>query len=188
MPEMDGLQATHAIRQSEEGTDEHVPIIAMTAHAMADEVQRFLQGGMRDVLIKPLTRAKLAAALQGLSGPPPEMPAAPLVRCGVLATLREDIGSDHADRLIAGFLAEGEAVLSALADRPHPDAAPPDLAEIARALHKIAGAASLFGASRLHRALAEAETACKSGDRTVLHSLPGLLRLWKDTATAYRTI
>ena len=185
MPGLDGLQATRAIREGQ-GASADVPIIALTAHAMADEVQRFLQGGMREVLIKPLTRARLAAALQGLSGPPPDTPAAPLVRFGVLATLRDDIGSDHADRLIAQFLAEGEAVLSALARHPDPDAAPPDLAEIARALHKIAGAASLFGASRLHQALAGAETACKTGDQAVLHALPGLFRLWQDTANAYR--
>ena len=180
MPGLDGLQATRAIRTGA-GASALSPVIALTAHAMADEIERFRQGGMRDVLIKPLTRAKLAAALAGLAAPPAESPAAPLVRRDVLATLREDMGADQAGRLVTQFLAEGQAVLSSLSQGPVPP-----LPELSRALHKLAGAAGLFGASRLHRALDEAETACKAGDVTVLARLPALQNLWRDTATAYR--
>lgn len=53
MPDMDGLQATAAIRKLQE-PQANVPIIAMTAHAMKGDRERFLQAGMDDYLTKPL--------------------------------------------------------------------------------------------------------------------------------------
>src|SRR5262245_65845921 len=53
MPEMDGLEATAAIRAWECETGIHVPIIAMTAHAMPDDAEQFLDAGMDAYLVKP---------------------------------------------------------------------------------------------------------------------------------------
>jgi PAS domain S-box-containing protein len=64
MPVMDGLEATHKIRAWEKRTGGHaVPIVALTAHAMAGDRERCLGSGMTDVLTKPVQPQALAAVL-----------------------------------------------------------------------------------------------------------------------------
>ena len=62
MPEMDGYQATRAIRS--ENSYDHIPIVAMTAHAMKTEIQRCLDIGMQDCVTKPVDPERLRAVLQ----------------------------------------------------------------------------------------------------------------------------
>ena len=59
MPEMDGLEATIAIRQREVSTGKHVPIIAITAHAMKGDEARCLAAGMDAYLSKPIQADEL---------------------------------------------------------------------------------------------------------------------------------
>jgi signal transduction histidine kinase/DNA-binding response OmpR family regulator len=59
MPEMGGFEATTIIREKEDGSGRHIPIIAMTAHAMAGDRERCLDAGMDDYLAKPVAASSL---------------------------------------------------------------------------------------------------------------------------------
>jgi two-component system sensor histidine kinase/response regulator len=67
MPEMDGFEATAAIRQAEQKTGTHIPIVAMTAHAMSGDRERCLDGGMDDYLTKPIAIKEVDRVLQQLA-------------------------------------------------------------------------------------------------------------------------
>jgi two-component system, sensor histidine kinase and response regulator len=64
MPEMDGLEATAAIRAKERNTSRHVPIIAMTAHAMRGDRERCLDQGMDGYISKPIVPRELLESIE----------------------------------------------------------------------------------------------------------------------------
>jgi two-component system, sensor histidine kinase and response regulator len=64
MPMMDGFQATTTIRLSEHGTGRHIPIIALTAHALKEDRDRCLEAGMDGYVSKPIQRDKLGQAIE----------------------------------------------------------------------------------------------------------------------------
>ncbi len=63
MPEMDGYEATAAIRQLE-GEQGKIPIVALTAHAMKGDREKCLEAGMDDYVSKPIDHAELSAAIE----------------------------------------------------------------------------------------------------------------------------
>ncbi len=98
MPEMNGFEATAAIRQSELGTGAHVPIIAMTANAMKGDREQCLAAGMDDYIAKPIHSAELYPLLEkyaNLSHAPAELlPYGPACDAAVFdaVTFSENIG------------------------------------------------------------------------------------------------
>jgi two-component system sensor histidine kinase/response regulator len=75
MPEMSGLEVTAAVRAHERTSGRHLPIVAMTAHALARDRERCLEAGMDDYISKPIKYATLTATIErvarrfGLPGP-----------------------------------------------------------------------------------------------------------------------
>jgi CheY-like chemotaxis protein len=67
MPEMDGFETTDAIRARERGTGMHLPIIAMTAHAMQGDRERCIAAGMDSYISKPLEIKELIELLEKFS-------------------------------------------------------------------------------------------------------------------------
>ena len=68
MPEMDGMAATAAIRAAEAKTGGHIPIIALTAHAMQDDREKCLAAGMDDYLAKPVVAAEMKLLIRRYLG------------------------------------------------------------------------------------------------------------------------
>ncbi|MDR5652748.1 hybrid sensor histidine kinase/response regulator [Ruixingdingia sedimenti] len=69
MPEMDGREAARAIRRLEEGTGRHVPIVALTAHAMDGDDEGILAAGIDRYMTKPLRRNAIGEAIASLCPP-----------------------------------------------------------------------------------------------------------------------
>ncbi len=77
MPVMDGLEATATIRAAERESGGHVPIIAMTAHAMKGDREQCLAAGMDDYVAKPIRSDDLMAALERATADAPECATTP---------------------------------------------------------------------------------------------------------------
>jgi two-component system, sensor histidine kinase and response regulator len=69
MPEMDGFETTSAIRHAEAASNSHIPIVALTAHAMTGDRDRCLAAGMDDYLSKPIRQSDLLEMIAKLSRP-----------------------------------------------------------------------------------------------------------------------
>ena len=70
MPEMDGMEATAAIRAKEQTSGGHIPIIAMTAHAVKGFHERCLKAGMDDYITKPIKPDVLFKAVEDAAASP----------------------------------------------------------------------------------------------------------------------
>jgi CheY-like chemotaxis protein/HPt (histidine-containing phosphotransfer) domain-containing protein len=171
MPEMDGFEATIALR-SREGADRRTPVIAMTAAAMDEDRDLAMTAGMDDFVTKPVTTAALEAALsrwalappaEGSAGPDPVSEEAPSpIDASRLAELRVLGGPDGAlmKRLFAKFGTRGHDLVTTMSQ-----AVAQEDAVVARAAaHELAGAAANVGAVAVARQCAEVGKALRAGD------------------------
>jgi signal transduction histidine kinase/CheY-like chemotaxis protein len=85
MPEMDGVMATQCIRQNERQTGLHIPIIAMTAHAMKGDREHCIAAGMDEYVTKPISICQIEEALARVSGLEPAAPPASAIPAGTVA-------------------------------------------------------------------------------------------------------
>jgi len=77
MPEMDGFEATKAVRSAEKGSGRHLPIVAMTAHVMKGDREACLDAGMDAYVAKPINPEDLWQAIAAVVSVPAERPRTP---------------------------------------------------------------------------------------------------------------
>ena len=186
MPRMDGMAATRAIRDGG-GPCKAVSIIALTAHALTDEVERFKAAGMQEVLVKPVTGAALTQILASYCHPAPAPTTSrvhrteDLLDLHMLAELYETMGESLSQSLMQDFIKQVEGQLAVLLD----PANPLPLEVLRREIHRLSGSAAMFGAKAFTQNLREIETLCKSGAAPeAMQQLQGLPPLWAQTLAA----
>lgn len=181
MPRMDGLAATAAIRGLE-GPAGRVPIIAMTAAAMPNEVARCLEAGMDGHVAKPMDLTALLAAVSDILENRPRRsraaveepnPAGPtLIDHTTLQELRAAVGPGRLPRLIGVFADETRARVARLTSTD-------DVSLIEEEAHGLKSAAGTFGAAALRSIAASLEEACVARDmakiRELRNGLPNLV-------------
>ncbi|PYE84733.1 hybrid sensor histidine kinase/response regulator [Pseudoroseicyclus aestuarii] len=187
MPRMDGVTATRTIRGTE-GPCRFVPIAALTAHAMPEEIARFHEAGMQHVLTKPLSRAALRDLILSAGTPPKaedgeaavETCRSEVVDQAVRDAFYADLGEDRAGELLETYIEDSGRSLSRLVEQSESLPARQLQAE----LHRLAGAAGLFGAVRLTEALRRLETLGKTGQEPAMRAgVARLPEIWEATVT-----
>jgi len=190
MPVMDGLEATREIRKREEGFKsqgskqklsaqlERVPIIAMTAHAMAEHRKECIDAGMDDYVSKPVNPEKIIEVIERqISGSAEPVKPASTVETQPLeddvfdrSALLERVGGDKdlLNEIIAMFIEDIPVQLEELKQGIKEN----DAAVIRGQGHKIKGASATVGAEAMRQAAHEIELA---GTHGKLDSIPGLV-------------
>jgi signal transduction histidine kinase/DNA-binding response OmpR family regulator/sensor domain CHASE-containing protein len=156
MPVMDGLAATAMIRQHERHTGRHLPIIAMTAHAMKGDAERCLAAGMDGYLAKPIKVEELQAVIQQTLHPAPS-PAPSAAEPPIdLATLSTIVGGDRDLLVELGRLFQQDypQQLATLREA----IAQADRQRLERTAHSLKGALATIGATTARSLANELET------------------------------
>ncbi len=175
MPVMDGLEATRRIRELETGGSRRTPIVALTANAMMGTLERCLEAGMDDYLTKPLDISRLQDVLDRFMGRAEgDAPAARAAATGmpeavpsadntIRARLSDVAGDDEEFiiELVNAFLSSGEDTVQELRAAVELG----DTAAVARAAHKLKGAAANLHVNNLATLSFDLETRAKSGQK-----------------------
>jgi PAS domain S-box-containing protein len=181
MPRMSGLDATMAIREHERTTGRHVPIIALTAHAMRGDRERCLAAGMDGYLTKPIDVVELAATVERFGGdqppptPPRRTPPAPPQpaavdfdeRAAVLHTGDRDVLA----QMVAIFHADGPLLVKRISRA----VAKRDAESLRQHAHTLKGAAATLGAAAVRATAAALEDAGRAGRLAGTRRLAGAL-------------
>ncbi|MBT9383998.1 response regulator [Pseudooceanicola sp. CBS1P-1] len=185
MPVMDGPEAARQIRKSG-GPNAIVPIIAVTAHALPEELERFQAAGMKHCVHKPIDREELmrtlAEALRPMAPVVTQLPdaeegpdRAPLVDTSQLETLRANLAPKIHEGLLSRFLNE---TAEQLAHLRRLELTSPEIAPLA---HRLAGSCGTFGLIALRDALDMLETRLKRGETLYPFDIERIMSLWQDS-------
>jgi protein-histidine pros-kinase len=173
MPEMDGLQATAAIRECERGTGKRTPIVAMTAHAMQEDRDRCLAAGMDDYVAKPIRAEALLEILnrvvtpeqtpgEAAGGRESAVPADPTVFDDREA-LRQCLGNQRLmEKVVRRFL-EG---LPEMRNRIRMAVESGDITAVSSTAHALKGSVGSIVARRAYNAAAALEKAAREGQES----------------------
>jgi two-component system, sensor histidine kinase and response regulator len=168
MPEMNGLDAACAIRAGECSTARHVPIVAMTAHAMAGDRQRCLAAGMDEYLAKPIRGEALISHVERFA-----MATDSSSSHGAAPTfnLDEALQRVNGDRdvlaEIAGlFLSDAPAMVADVREAVNAG----DAAAVSRTAHRLKGSILTFGAPAAAGAALTLETNGRARDLSTAHA------------------
>ena len=174
MPEMDGLEATGVIRQlpASKGS---IPVIAMTAHAIVGDREKFMAAGMNDYISKPVTKQQLYEILnqwlpreqshitEDPHTRPTETLPSTVLDTAVFAQLARDTSAEIVPRMLAAFCKETHARIAVLKQLGDNDAT--DFERLQREAHTLKSSAATFGATELQRVASDVEAACRSGEQ-----------------------
>jgi signal transduction histidine kinase/DNA-binding response OmpR family regulator len=173
MPEMDGFQATAAIRAREIGSGGRTLIVALTANAIEGDRERCLRAGMDDYISKPISRDSLRAALwrwharwdsSGESSMPAETAASEKTLCQkTIAALREMEDADNPTfvrSVMIRFVKDSANLLRQLQD----GAANRDAQTIRQASHSLKSTSAVIGAISMSESCATLESAARDFD------------------------
>jgi len=198
MPDMDGFEATRRIRRSEALTGAHIPIVAMTAHAMSEDRYKCLGAGMDDYMSKPVTRRKLRDVLERhlRKGRPaakqqtPEEITSALALAATslqrpeqlidLAALAQSVGEPNVAEVLSMFVSSTEETLakldSALMDR--------DSKSVQETLHELKGVSASLFAAEMAALSAQGEADLEKENWTSLHEIGISLKISFDRLKA----
>lgn len=164
MPEMDGLEATKAIREREKGTNSHIPILAMTAYAMKEDKERCVEAGMDGYLSKPIDAQELFDTIENLLGVPNLAPwtgnsAEPAVD---KAQILDRMGGDKEliREVVALFLDDSPKLLEQMREAIRQG----DANGLQKLAHTLKGSVGNFSAKAAVQAALDLEDMGKTGD------------------------
>ncbi|PAY18363.1 hypothetical protein CKO51_16840 [Rhodopirellula sp. SM50] len=190
MPEMDGLEATVAIRELEKPNGRHTPIIAMTAAAMKGDREKCLQVGMDGYISKPIDPEQLSSTLQQIS-PSESSPAADVTTPAAPPESTDVIDLEFAQTRIPGGAQGVKEVAQLLIDECpkmiheiREGLANQDANQVRRGAHTLKGSADWFAAKRVVATAKRLENHAHDGDldsaSTVLPELEAEVRQLVD--------